>query len=141
MRDFGDCEKVNKNPNIVISDPGSKNNKSKFRINNPNRLEIRVIQVDNCVIKQGTRCDYLVILPNSLEIYIELKGKDVGHAVEQIEASIKQLTSSLSGEKLCFVASTRCPLTSPQIQKFKKKFKRDYNATLKMKNGEITHKV
>ncbi|VEP15317.1 conserved hypothetical protein [Hyella patelloides LEGE 07179] len=120
MKKFGDCETINKNPNIVISDPGSKNNKSKFRLDNPKKLKIRVIQVDDCVITQGTRCDYLIILPNSLEIYIELKGKDVKHAIEQIEASIKQLTASLSAKKSCFIASTRCPLTSPQIQKFKK---------------------
>ncbi len=141
MKKFGDCEKVNENPKIVISDPGSRNSKSKFRLNNPNKLKIRVIQVDDCVIKQGTRCDYLVILPNSLEIYIELKGKDIKHAVKQIEVSIKQLTSSFSDKKLCFIASTTCPLTSPQIQKFKKKFKRDYNATLTIKNGEISYKV
>ncbi len=141
MKNFGDCEKINQNSKIVISDPGSKNSKSKFRIDNPKKLKIRVIKVDNCVIKQGIRCDYLVILPNSLEIYIELKGKDIGHAAEQIEASIKKLTVSLSAKKLCFIASTRCPLTSPQIQKLKKNFKRDYNATLTIKNGEITHKL
>lgn len=44
-------------------------------------------------------------------------------------------------EKLCFIASTRCPLTFPQIQQFKKKFKRDYNATLTIKNGEIIYKI
>ncbi|MGL4881807.1 MAG: hypothetical protein ACRC8K_12195, partial [Waterburya sp.] len=71
----------------------------------------------------------------------ELKGKDVEHAVKQIESSIKQLTEDLSAEKLCFIASTRCPITSPQIQKLKKKFKSSYNAKLTIKNGEIVHQV
>ena len=141
MKNFGECEKVNKNPNIVLSDPGSKNKYSKFRLDNPKKLKIRVIQVDDCVIKQGVRCDYLIILPDNLEIYVELKGKDVEHAVQQIESSIKQLTENLSAEKLCFVASTRCPINSPQIQKLKKNFKRSYNAKLTIKNGEIIHKI
>ena len=48
---------------------------------------------------------------------------------------------SFSADKLCFIASTRCPITSPQIQKFKKNFKRNYNARLTIKNGEITYTV
>jgi hypothetical protein len=141
MRNFGDCEQVNKNPNIVLSDPGSKNKQSKFRLDNPRKTKIKVIQVDDCVIKQGIRCDYLIILSDEQEIYVELKGKDVEHAVKQIESSIQQLTEDLSAEKLCFIASTRCPMTSPQIQKLKKNFKRNYNAKLTIKNGKIIHRV
>ena len=141
MKNFGECEKTSKNSKIVLSDSGSKNNKSKFRLDNQKKAKIRVVRVDDCAIKQGLRCDYLLILPDNLEIYVELKGKNVEHAVKQLESSIKQLTDSLSAEKLCFVASTRFPITSPQIQKLKKNFKRNYNAKLTIKNGEITHKV
>ena len=141
MRNFGECEKISKNSKIVLSDSGSKNKQSKFRLDNQKKAKIRVVRVDDCAIKQGLRCDYLLILPDNLEIYVELKGKNVEHAVKQLESSIKQLTDSLSAEKLCFVASTRCPITSPQIQKLKKNFKRNYNAKLTIKNGEITHKV
>ncbi len=41
------------------------------------------------------------------EIYIELKGSDVKHAVEQLSTTIQQLTKDMSASKLCFVASTR----------------------------------
>jgi hypothetical protein len=57
MRDFQDCETVSTDPNIVVSDPGSRNNRSKFRLHNPKRASIRVVQVDGCVIKEGIRCD------------------------------------------------------------------------------------
>lgn len=141
MKDFGECEQINKNSQIVLSDAGSKNKQSKFRLDNRKKAKIRVIRVDDCAIKQGLRCDYLVILPNNLEIYVELKGKDVEHAVKQLESSIKQLTDSFFAEKLCFIASTRCPITSPQIQKFKKNFKRRFNAKLTVKNGEIVYRI
>jgi len=61
MRDFQDCETVSTDPNIVVSDPGSRNNRSKFRLHNPKRASIRVVQVDGCVIKEGIRCDYLLL--------------------------------------------------------------------------------
>ena len=147
MRDFGDCEKIRTDSKIVITDPGSKNNRSKFRLENPKKSDVRVIQVDDCVIKQGMRCDYLVIIPNNnksadgQEVYVELKGSDVKHAVEQLATTIEKLTDNMSASKLCFVASTSCPLTSTQIQKFKKEFKKKYKAKLTIKNGEIVHKV
>ena len=140
-KSFGDCEEVKEDKKIVITDPKSKNKRSKFCLENPEKKKIRVITVDDCVIKKGIRCDYLIILPDEKEIYLELKGKDVEHAVQQIEASMKQLKSKLSSEKLCFVASTRCPIASPQIQNIKKKFKKNYNAQLYIKNGKITYTV
>jgi hypothetical protein len=140
MRDFQDCETVSSDPNIVISDPGSRNNRSKFRLHNPKRAAIRVVQVDDCVIKEGIRCDYLLVLPSEQEIYIELKGSDVKHAVEQISRSIDLLTCDChSIVKLCFIASTRCPINSTEIQNLKKKFRQKYNAKITIKNGEINH--
>lgn len=147
MRDFGDCEKIRKDSKIVITDPGSGNNRSKFRLENPKKSKIKVILVDNCVIKQGMRCDYLVIVPgknessDGQEIYIELKGSDVKHAVEQLATTIQKLTNNISASKLCFIASTKCPINSTQIQNIKKKFKQKYKAKLTIKNGEIVHKV
>ena len=147
MRNFSNCEQIRKDPKIVITDPGSGNNRSKFRLENSQQLEIKVIQVDNCVIKQGMRCDYLVIVPSKnkstseQEIYIELKGSDVKHAIEQLATTIQQLTENMAASKLCFIASTRCPINSTQIQNFKQKFKKNYKAKLIIKNGEIIHTV
>jgi len=86
MKDFGDCEKIRKDSKIVITDPGSGNNRSRFRLENPKKLKIRVIQVDDCVIKQGVRCDYLIIAPSnnkssdSQEIYKVIKT--IGEKIE-----------------------------------------------------------
>ena len=141
MRDFQDCETVINDSNIVISDPGSRNNRSKFRLENSKRVSIKVVQVDNCVIKEGIRCDYLLILPSGQEIYVELKGSNVKHAVEQISRSIDLLSCNCHPTlKLCFIASTRCPITSTEMQSLKKKFRQQYNAKLTIKNGQITHR-
>ncbi len=140
MRDFQDCETVSSDPNIVVSDLGSRNNRSKFRLYNPERTCIKVIQVDGCVVKEGIRCDYLIVLPSEQEIYIGLKSSDVKHAVDQIARSIDLLACNCDPVvKLCFIASTRCPINSTEIQSLKKKFRQKYNAQLTIKNGELTH--
>ncbi|NEP62960.1 MAG: hypothetical protein F6K31_39625 [Symploca sp. SIO2G7] len=140
MKSFPDCETVRSDPNIVIVDPGSRNNRSKFRLQNPKRASIRLVQIDDCVIKEGIRCDYLLILPDEQELYIELKGSDVKHAVEQISRTIDLLAChSQPFVKLCFIVSTRCPINSTEIQNLKKKFRQKYNAKLFIKNGEINH--
>lgn len=127
MKNFQeDCETVSSDPNIVVSDLGSRNNRSKFRLHNPKRAPIKVVQVDGCVVKEGVRCDYLLVLPDGQELYIELKGSDVKHAVEQIAKSINLLTCNCrSVVKLCFIASTRCPINSTEIQNIKKNLGRN----------------
>lgn len=140
MKDFQNCETVCCDPNIVVSDPSSRNNRSKFRLYNLRRSRVKIVQVDDCFIKEGIRCDYLLILSNNQEIYVELKGSDVKHAVEQISRSIDLLTCNNNlNVKLCFISSTRCPINSTEIQNLKKKFRQKYNAQLIIKNGEITH--
>lgn len=140
MKDFQNCETASIDPNIVVTDPGSRNNRSKFRLQNPRRASIRVVQVDDCVIKEGIRCDYLLILPDGQELYVELKGSDVKHAVEQIARTVDLLSCDChSAVKLCFIASTRCPINSAEIQSLKKRFRQKYNAQITIKNGEVTY--
>lgn len=140
MRDFQNCETVRSDPNIVVSDPGSRNNRSRFRLHNPKRSCVKIVQVDDCVVKEGIRCDYLLILSNEQEIYVELKGSDVKHAVEQLSRSIDLLACNCNALiKLCFISSTRCPINSTEIQNLKRKFRQKYKAKLTIKNGEIAH--
>ena len=141
MKDFGACEETKQDTQIVIKDSGSKNSRSKFRIQNPQKTKVRVIQVDDCVITTGKRCDYLVVLSDNQELYIELKGSKVSYAVEQIIASIPQLTADKSKPKLGFVCSTRCPINSTETQKLKKTARTKHNLKLTIKNGEIVHKI
>ena len=63
---------------------------------NPTEREVEKIEVDGCVITEGIRCDWLVRLNDATskeEIYVELKGSDVYHAVEQLQASVERLSA------------------------------------------------
>lgn len=55
---------------------------------NPNKIQARRIRVDNCLAPAGTRAaDFLVSMPKTVDIIVELKGKNVDHAVEQVEST------------------------------------------------------
>ncbi|KAA6328755.1 hypothetical protein EZS27_022380 [termite gut metagenome] len=125
------CIKKKKDPVISL-----KERKSEFRFNNPERKEITCVQVDGCAIRDdGIRCDWMII-SSDVEHYIELKGCDVKHAIEQLKRSIQLLSNNpAKGIKFAFVVSTRCPLSGTDVQKMQWMFKKKFNADLSIKNS------
>ena len=115
-----------------------------FYLLNPNQRAVEKVQVDDCAITSGPRCDWLVLLDDAIsreEIYVELKGSDVYHAVEQLEATINQLSADrLHLPKRCFVVFTRNPMTGTDVQKHKVKFLQNFKAVFRPVTGHAVHK-
>ncbi len=82
-----DCEVTCTDKEIVFKDPG--NSRCRMIFLNPNQRKVAKITVDGCKIKDGKRCDFMLVTDTE-ENYIELKGKNVLHACEQIEVTIKK---------------------------------------------------
>lgn len=63
-----------------------------FQIDNSkSKVKVKCIKVDNCVFdgKDGIKCDYLFEVESAKKIfYVELKGSDVIHAIEQIHSTV-----------------------------------------------------
>ncbi len=60
-------------------------------------------QIDGIVIKEGKRCDFLLMNEDTQTAYlIELKGRDLNKAVEQLEATEYALRTQLEGYGLQF---------------------------------------
>ncbi len=132
MRSLPECEEYKSEAKIVLQE-----NKSKITFLNPNQDKILIIRVDGCVIKddETLRCDYALIPCDEIEIYVELKGSDVLHAVKQIESTIRLLSqNSQKIRKLCFVVSTRVPKQTTSIQQLQSQFKKMFNASFRIKN-------
>jgi len=124
------CSEVVKHKNITV-----KENQSKFIIVNEQGLEITKIQVDGCLEIEGVKCDWMFTIDNPpIEIYVELKGSDVKHAFKQLENTIKVVSRSNTAKRFCYAITTRCPLTSTEIQNQQRAFKKNHNATLRVKN-------
>lgn len=129
--DLDKCSEKISHKNILIEEKKS----SKIVFINENSIELTKVQVDGCLDIQGVKCDWLLIINEPyIEIYIELKGSDVEHAFDQIENTIKIVSKNYKTVlKYCYIITTRCPITSTQIQVRAKSFKKNYNAVLKVK--------
>jgi hypothetical protein len=132
MKSFPECEEYKTDTKIVLQE-----NKSKIVFLNPNRDRILKIKVDGCAINENNtlRCDYAIVPSKEIEIYVELKGSDISHAVKQIESTIKLLSEDPKKiRKLCFIVSTRVPKQTTSIQNLKVQFKKNFNANFHLKN-------
>ncbi|WP_332452426.1 hypothetical protein [Chryseobacterium aquaticum] len=116
-------------------------NKSKLTLENLDEVESESVKVDGCEINdKSIRCDFLHIAKD-VEFYIELKGQDLKHALEQIKATIKKLSSNKKlFPKRSYIICTRSPLSSTEIQNYKREFKKDYNSELIIKSSPHTDK-
>lgn len=131
---FGKCEQLVKHSKIVLRE-----NRSTMVFNNPGRKKVRKILIDDCVITNGSRCDFLLITDDSTEHFVELKGSDVEHALVQLVSTIKQTsTDPYNSMKLSFIVCTRHPALTPKIQKIKLTLKRKFNCLLITK-GILCH--
>lgn len=144
---FPACTEEYRHKTISLRDCGSKNNDAKLILNNPKKLLVKVIQIDDCVITgNNKRCDRLIILPSNKLIYIEFKGNKVDDAVEQIEATINYISqicpSSRSFGCACLVVCRTCSKTpKTNILNHKQRFKKLYKADLRIERGEVHRSV
>ena len=114
---------------------------SNLKLDNPTRRRVEKIQIDDCVIKQGLRCDWLLRTDDSVskqDIFVELKGSDIEHAVRQLEESLRVLARDSQSVLLrCYVVHTRCPMTGTDLNKHKLRFQRWFHARLEtIKDGK-----
>ena len=109
--------------------------KSVLRLTNKDRVPSTKIHVDGCEIIEGIRCDYLHLAKN-LEIFIELKGQDLQHAIQQVERTITMLSLDAKNyKKTTYIICTRSPMSSTEIQIYDKHFRKMYNSRLIIKSS------
>lgn len=130
------CTNICSDLKIVFQD-GER--KSKMCFSNPNRRKVKKILVDNCLVTEGKRCDFLLIDHNEVEHFVELKGKQVQYACTQIIETIKKISTDINALKFSFIVSSACPLTTTEVQVFKAIFRKKYNSVLHVKNVFCEH--
>src|SRR3954452_2741140 len=65
----------------------------KITFRNPACNTVIKVQVDNCAITTGKKCDWLIVDCRGVEFYVELKGTDISTAIKQLTESIKALSA------------------------------------------------
>lgn len=130
---FGDCEITTRAPKIVLEEKGRK-----LLFRNKSRHVVRKIRVDDCVIRKGLRCDFLVITADGVEHYVELKGSKVAHAAKQLATTIRKISADpQSVEKQSYVICSRVyPKLRTTIQQTQKLFRTKFKSTFVVKCSE-----
>ena len=106
------CITKNSNPEIVLKEKGRS-----ARFLNRSQKTYEVGDFDGCLIADPVpKCDGFVRDSNKIFL-IELKGKDISHAVRQIVNTSKLLKDELAGREVTpVIVATKCPAT-PLIPK------------------------
>ena len=91
---------------------------------NAERATIKRIDVDCWIAAADTpKADYILSKPTIVDVIVELKGKDIAHAVEQITATLVmwKKTPPLSDRIGGLIVFTRCPMRAAEIGDMKKR--------------------
>lgn len=134
---FEGCTKVSRSKIVVVSEK-----RCVFALNNAHGKLIGTVQIDGCLIRgDRKRCDYVLEVGSPIEsaVYIELKGKDVVGACEQLAATLRDLTfRHASVTRRCHIVATRVPKAGPKTQQLQQEFRRKNGVVLyisKFKGG------
>jgi len=119
--DYDKCTTAKKDKIIPL-----KEKRSEFRVLNRSRKQVKIVDVDNCLITDSDlKCDYIVEC-----------GLD--HAIKQLQSTL-DLTKSRykSFHKECYVVTTRFPKCGTTARRMKIDFFNKNKATLTLKNCKI----
>lgn len=102
---------------------------------NPKNREFYITRVDGGVVKNKLSADYVVTQVNVGDLIVELKGKEVGRACEQIIATVEHMKNchSTRGPFAGLVVCTRVPRTDTKSQRLQNNFMQMYRRRLKIR--------
>jgi hypothetical protein len=87
-------------------------------------ISISRVDVDCWIPSSSTaKADFIVSKPGVVDVIVELKGKDIAHAVEQIVATLVRWNDAPSPSKKIggLIVFTRCPMRAAEIGDTKKR--------------------
>lgn len=112
-----------------------------YRVEWNGRKPSSAFPIDGHIINDGARCDKLIVVEDITDeggwadTFVELKGSDVPHAVEQLEATLKSAlfrTSRATKTRARFVsASMPNSRNSPEWERAQRRFIQAYSCELK----------
>jgi hypothetical protein len=100
------CKEKVRDPIIVLKDSKSK---AKQKFLNSQGHPVLKVRIDGCLVAEETACDYL-IQHNSVNYFVELKGHDILHALNQIVESINKFNKDFgSCQCVAVISATKVP--------------------------------
>lgn len=113
--------------------------RSRFVLVHPAQVPVQVIKVDTVLPPATPQCDYVLVM-QAQELYVELKGSDVEHAVKQLHSTLKALRLKLPA-KLFFVVHHHCPLPATKVAQLKTRFFKTTGYLLEVRRSPYTYHI
>lgn len=114
-------------------------NKRKIIFQNPSRRSYKKVKVDGCAIKTGQKCDDLLVSQDEYEErYVELKGIDVMHAIDQLEQTILKIGEFDNNRHSYVICTNVSPAYTTSIQKKQRYCRQKYKSELLIKEKQYT---
>jgi hypothetical protein len=118
---------------VCDSKPKVEENGRKAVFLNPERVPVKKVRVDGCLITGNTpRADYIVSKPGVVDVIVELKGKDIFHAKDQILATLPfwKVHPPFSGKIAGLIVCSKSPMSASDLQVMKAKVKLQHRLML-----------
>ena len=124
---------------IISRDKG---NPQYHKGNNPSGAYVTHYKIDGTVIKEGNRCDYLLINEEKRMSYlIELKGSDLVKAVQQLETTERNLKQEISAYNLQYrIVAHKCKMQEIRSSAYRK-YQLRWKGKLVQKTGFIEENI
>lgn len=111
---------------------------------NPGRSAIRKIRVDGCLVTKTIAADWVVSKTDSLDVVVELKGRDVGHAIRQIMATLRFWSKHAGcGQNDHLAALIVCtqqhPRDNTKIERARRQIAQEHRAPLHVKSRNLEY--
>ncbi len=113
--------------------------RSKFVLVYPAQVPVQVIKVDTLLPLATLQCDYVLVV-QAQELYVELKGSDVEHAVKQLHSTLVALRLKLPA-KLFFVVHHHCPVPATKVAQLKTQFFKKTGYLLEVRRSPYEHRI
>lgn len=123
------CIEETSDPKIKLEERGSK-----VIFLNEVRHPFRKIKVDGCVVQNQTAADWVVSKPPVGDLVLELKGRNVDHAIEQVTTTLRLWRSNnwcCGGQTAALIVSRQVP-KGTLAQKAMKEFRREFGSKIKL---------
>lgn len=111
-----------------------------YNVDAENTLTTVIYPIDGMAISEGQKCDKFITIFNNesgMAIFLELKGADISHAIDQLEATIRHplfLPYPSKGEKTrARIVSNRgvSSASRTEMERAKIRFLKNYNVELR----------
>ena len=141
MIEFDDnCWAVRRDKVILVQERGKQ-----FLFDNSNARAVELTKVDGCKIKEGIRCDFMARFETGtqpFEYFIELKGQNITHALEQLLFTWLKL--GFRGKHIntqAFIVLSRSKNSATKNRKIKKEWRDKYKIELIITNRRHTESI